>query len=93
MPRSIAVGVLLKSGDRHICMSSSTNALGVNKLREEGIRKTITKREGIIFNIVTAIDEEEYSRRMEDVLKHDGIQLIMTLDEVVGELALNKAHE
>ncbi|MFB0905085.1 MAG: hypothetical protein QMB11_11935 [Nonlabens sp.] len=53
---------LLKSSDRDMCISSIINASGVDKLREKGIRNSITKQEGLIFNIMTAIDYEEYSK-------------------------------
>jgi hypothetical protein len=69
----------LECVDQRVCMSSTMNELGVHKLTEEGIRKIISKQEGIVFNIVTAIDDEEYSKRMEGVLKHDGIQYNMQL--------------
>ena len=45
-----------------MCISSIINASGVDKLREKGIRNRITKQEGLIFNIMTAIDYEEYSK-------------------------------
>jgi hypothetical protein len=51
---------LLKSSDRDMCISSIINASGVDKLREKGIRNSITKQEGLIFNIMTAIDYEVY---------------------------------
>jgi hypothetical protein len=55
-----AVMFLLKSSDRDMCISSIINASGVDKLREKGIRNSITKQEGLIFNIMTAIDYEVY---------------------------------
>ena len=57
-----AVMFLLKSSDRDMCISSIINAFGVDKLRVKGIRNSITKQEGLIFNIMTAIDYEEYSK-------------------------------
>ncbi|MFT7284904.1 MAG: hypothetical protein ACI90Q_001693 [Nonlabens sp.] len=46
---SRVVNFLLKSSDRDMCISSTINASGVDKLREEGIRNSISKQEGVIL--------------------------------------------
>ncbi|QJP35176.1 LacI family transcriptional regulator [Nonlabens sp. Ci31] len=88
-----AFDFLLESGDRTICMASTISLLSVGKLREKGIRASVEMNEDVSFLVITASDEEEYSRKIEKALKFDGIQSIIALDQIAGVLALNKAHE
>lgn len=88
-----ALESLYESGDTTICMASTISLLSVGKLREKGIRAGVEKNDQINFQVITASDEEEYSRKIEKALKFDGIQSIVALDQIAGVLALNKAHE
>ncbi|WP_124981367.1 LacI family DNA-binding transcriptional regulator [Nonlabens xiamenensis] len=90
---SRVVESLLESGDRHICMASTISSLSVGRLREEGIRKQLSKHQDVIFNYITEVEEERFLQRMEDALKYDGIQSVIALDQLAGVHTLNKAQE
>ena len=88
-----AVEFLVEKGDRHICMISTISNLSVGKLREEGIRKQVKQYDDVLLNTITHSNELQFSARIEDALKYDGIDSIIALDQMAGIIALNKAKE
>lgn len=87
------VQFLVEKGDRQLCMISTISKLSVGQLREEGIRRQVSKYDDVLLNIITNTDEEQFAKRIEDALKYDGIDSIIALDQIAGVIALNKAKE
>ncbi len=88
-----AVETLMQSGDRNLCMVSTISGVSVGKLREQGIRQSLSRYEDAIFNVIRTTQVDSFRERLKDALQYDGVQSIIALDQIAGIVALNTAHE
>jgi LacI family transcriptional regulator len=88
-----AVEFLMETGDRQVCMVSTISKLSVGRLREDGIRRGLSRYPDAILNVITNSDEQQFAARIEDALRYDGIQSIIALNQKAGIIAMNKAQE